>query len=174
MQTILTLRESDIVPGSVDLDSASFSHREPARAVVVDEHGQIALLWVGKNNYHKLPGGGIETGEDRELALRRELMEEIGCKAEIISEVGQIMKFRDKWNMKQTSYCYTANKIGVQKPPAFTQKELAEGFEIKWLDNIDAAIALLANDKPTSYDGVFIQKRDLQFLEAAKPLLRLR
>lgn len=174
MQTLLSLHESDFVPGAADIDSTDFSLREAARAVVVNEQGQVALLWVGKSNYHKLPGGGVEAGEDRQQALERELMEEIGCAAEIGSEVGQIVEFRDKWDMKQTSYCYTAKKIGEQKQPTFTQKELDDGFEMKWVDGIDAAIALLTTDKPTSYEGMFIQKRDLKFLEVAKPLFQLR
>lgn len=170
MQTLLTLRESHIVSGRVDFNPVGFSQREAARAIVVNAHGQVALLWVRNNNYHKLPGGGVEAGEDKQQALERELLEEIGCKAEVVSEVGQIVEFRDEWKMMQISYCYTARNVGQQNPPSFTQKELDDGFEMKWVEGIDAAIDLLANDKPTSYESLFIQRRDLKFLEAAKPL----
>lgn len=171
MQTLLTVYESAIHPGTLDHDPIAFSHREAVRAVVVNEQGQVALLKVSKHGYHKLPGGGIEATEDKQQALRRELMEEIGCTAEVTEEVGQIIEFRDEWKMKQTSSCYVAKKAGNQRPPTFTEEEADAGFEMIWADDIDAAITLLENDKPTGYEAGFIQKRDLKFLEAAKALL---
>jgi 8-oxo-dGTP diphosphatase len=174
MQTLLTLHESDILPNTVDQNPILFSYREAARAIVVDEKGRIALLKVGKNNYHKLPGGGLEVGEDKQEALQRELMEEIGCKAEIVAEVGQTVEFRDIRELKQTSYCYIAKIVGKQQSSTFTENELCQDFEMKWANDIDTAIALLRDDKPINYEGKFIQKRDLKLLEAAKPLLQLR
>jgi len=50
--------------------------REVGRAVVVDEDKKIALLYVSKENYYKLPGGGIEEGEDKISALKRECLED--------------------------------------------------------------------------------------------------
>ena len=51
--------------------------REASRAVIFDENELIPLLSVSKFNYHKLPGGGIETGENKEKALTREAKEEV-------------------------------------------------------------------------------------------------
>jgi len=33
--------------------------RHAARAVVVNQKNRIALLYVAKDHYHKLPGGGL-------------------------------------------------------------------------------------------------------------------
>ena len=76
--------------------------REAGRAVVVDENGMIALLHVTKENYYKLPGGGIEDTEDKMIALKRECKEEIGCDVEVIGEVGTIVEYRKICTLKQT------------------------------------------------------------------------
>ncbi|HCY20386.1 TPA: hypothetical protein DIC40_00645 [Patescibacteria group bacterium] len=51
--------------------------REASRAVIFDDNGQIPLLFVSKHNYHKLPGGGFEIGENKKEALIREAKEEV-------------------------------------------------------------------------------------------------
>jgi 8-oxo-dGTP pyrophosphatase MutT (NUDIX family) len=168
MQTILTLHESDINSGATDLDPKDFTAREAARAVVVDEQGRVALLKVGKYNYHKLPGGGIEGDEDKLQALQRELLEEIGCTATVTAEIGQIIEYRDQYRLQQTSYCYLAQKFGEQQSLTLTEKELSEGFEMLWADSIEVAIALFKADQPADYGGSFIQRRDLKILETAK------
>ncbi len=173
MQTICTIHESDVYSKTEDdnADSSNFSLRQAARAVVRNEQGQVALLKVNKHNYHKLPGGGVEQGENEKQALKRELLEEIGCRARIVSELGKIIEFRNKWKLKQTSYCYLTVQVGEQLAPEFTQKEKKDGFEILWVDNIESAVALLKADEPANYEGLFIQQRDIKFLEAAKNML---
>ncbi|MCA9341416.1 NUDIX domain-containing protein [Candidatus Saccharibacteria bacterium] len=168
MKNILTIHEQDIVPEAPIIDTGNFRKREAARAVVSDNAGKIALLRVGLYDYHKLPGGGIDEGEDVPTALERELLEEIGCQAKLTGEVGEIIECRDQSELEQTSYCFTATQIGEKGEPDFTEKELREQFSIVWTDNIDSAIALLEQDEPTNYEGKFIQKRDLALLKAAK------
>lgn len=168
MKNILTIHEQDIVPEAPVIDTGNFRKREAARAVVSDNAGKIALLRVGLYDYHKLPGGGIDEGEDIPTALERELLEEIGCKAEVTGEVGEIVEYRDQFELEQISYCFVATQIGEKGEPDFTEKELREQFSIVWTDNIDSAIALLEQDKPTNYEGKFIQRRDLALLRATK------
>ena len=171
MKHLLTILESDIYPEKINLSSEDFRIRNAARAVVLNNKGEVALLKANTYSYHKLPGGGIEQGEDMELALQRELLEEIGCKANITSEVGEIIEYRDKWKMRQISHCYLAQQVGKQQPPAFTQSEIDEGFEVIWINSIESAIKLLEQDKPENYDGLFIQCRDIQLLKTAHQLL---
>ncbi len=170
MNNLLIINEQDIVPNAPVVDTSNFRKREAARAVVSDSTGKVALLRVGLYDYHKLPGGGIDEGEDIPTALERELLEEIGCKAEVTGEVGEIVEYRDQFELVQTSYCFTATQVGEKSDPDFTEKELREQFSIVWADDIDSAIALLQQDEPTNYEGKFIKVRDLTLLKAAKEL----
>jgi len=56
-------------------DTAHLTLREAARAVLFDDDDNIPLLFVAKHHYHKLPGGGIDDGENKEDALIRECRE---------------------------------------------------------------------------------------------------
>jgi 8-oxo-dGTP pyrophosphatase MutT (NUDIX family) len=60
--------------------------REAVRALVVDEHGEIMLVRYEfpTATIWGLPGGGLEPGEDRGQALRRELEEELGLREIVI------------------------------------------------------------------------------------------
>ncbi len=151
-------------------DASTLKTREASRAILFDENNLIPLLFVAKYNYHKLPGGGIDEGEDRAQALVRECLEEVGSNIEVKGEVGKIIEFRSKWNLKQISYCYYGRIISKNKPN-LTKKELSQGFKIIWL-SLNDAISKIKNDKPRNYEGFFIQKRDLDFLKKAEQILR--
>jgi len=145
--------------------------REAGRAVVVDEDKKIALLHVSKENYYKLPGGGIEEGEDKMSALKRECLEEIGCNVEVINEIGSIVEYRKIFNLKQTSYCYLAKVKGQKGMPDFTEKERNKGFEQIWL-SYDEALKALIESKATSIKGnAYIVSRDTTFLKEARKYL---
>ena len=146
--------------------------RKASRAIMFNSLNQIALPYVSKNMYHKLPGGGIEKGESIIEALNREVMEEVGAKIDIISEVGTIIEYRDNFNQLQISYCYLANVTEILGGPSYTTEELTAGFRLKWMD-FEVAITTIENDKPNDYIGKFIQKRDLAFLMKAKEIIKL-
>jgi len=143
--------------------------REASRGIVFDEDSKIPLLFVSKENYHKLPGGGIEAGETKEDACKREVLEETGCTIDIVKEVGYITEFRSYTDyFDQTSYCYIG-KITNKGIPHLEQGEIDEGFELVWF-TLNEAIVVVINDKPKNKEGLSIQKRDLYFLEEAKKI----
>lgn len=71
MKNLLTIKEQGIVPDSPVVDTSTFRKRGAARAVLLDDEGGVYLLNVSKHGYQKLPGGGIDEGENIQQALER-------------------------------------------------------------------------------------------------------
>jgi 8-oxo-dGTP diphosphatase len=166
MKLIKTIRDSDTGGGFPDCPVEQ--ERRASRAVVFDTEGNVALLHATKKNFHKLPGGGIEQGEDIETALRREVSEEIGCAVKNIRELGMVEEFRNQWALHQISYCFLADLDGAKGLPHLEEDEIADGFETVWV-GIDDAIKILESETSIEdYEGKFIQLRDLTLLKEAK------
>lgn len=158
-----------VMDGELPADESSLIVREASRAVLFDEDALVALLFVAKHNYHKLPGGGIDEGEDQAQALVRECLEEVGAEIEVLGEVGMVVEFRSEWDFKQVSYCYHG-KILSKGEPSFTQKELSEGFRVVWM-SLQDAINQLEQESPENYAGSFIVQRDLALLRKAQQII---
>ena len=147
----------------------AYSLRTAARAVVFDGDGRIALLHVQHHAYHKLPGGGIESGEDIATALTRECQEEIGCAIYIGESLGEVHEYRKKYQQHQISYCFTAQVQGEKGQPSFTAEEQAGGFAVPWYFP-DEALMILESQVPTNYTGEFITIRDTAIVRTALKL----
>jgi ADP-ribose pyrophosphatase YjhB (NUDIX family) len=171
MELIRELNDGDIGEEfSRNLGEVRYQMRRASRAVVFDSAGRIAVLDVTKKGYHKLPGGGLEPGEDITAALNREVKEEVGVEIEVRGELGVIVEFRERHQFMQFSYCYYAHVVGDGEPTNFTQDELDKGFMLRWIE-LDDAIRFMEDDKPVDYIGKFILKRDLLFLKKMKEKL---
>ena len=144
--------------------------RKASRAVVMNDRDEIALLFVTKGNYHKLPGERIKSGETIYDALKREVEEEVGAFIEDIKELGITVEYRSNDNLLQMSYGYIAKATGELKDPMFTDNEINEGFVLRWVP-IQIAIEILKQDMPANDTGKFIQQRDLEFLLKATELI---
>lgn len=170
MKSLATLKDKDLFPESLfEISHVAYQDREAARAIVFDAHKNIALLHVTKHGYFKLPGGGIEKGEDAIAALKRECKEEIGCEINVQGEVGEILEFRDQHILKQLSYCYIAEVLGGKGDTNMEKGEIADGFELIWV-GLDKAIQMAKDSKPDIYGGKFMATRDLMFMEEARKL----
>ena len=100
--------------------------------------------------------------------MARELLEETGCAAEIVQDLGVVVEWRDFDMMYQISHAFKAIKSNQVSSPSFTQSELEEGFEIRWVSDIDEAIRLV--EGKTGHDDVevrFMALRDTAILRAA-------
>lgn len=160
MELIAEIYDSDINK-NVKKDTymnIDYKIRKAGRAILVKD-GKIAMLYVSNKKYHKLPGGGVEEGEDIKDALKREILEETGCSAEIKSELGMTIEYRNEFNQLQLSYSYIADVTDSSKEPEFTDDELADGFQIKWIELKDV-LDILAEDQPEDYVSKFIHTRD--------------
>lgn len=159
MKLLKTIQLSDLPESERQI----YRFRRAARAIVFDSDNKIALLHNAKHNYHKLPGGGVEAGEDVMAALKRECLEEIGCAVEVLGEIGSIVEYRDEYKLRQESYCYLARLRGDKCRSNFTRDEEADGFSSLWLP-LPEAIRLIENERPNDYSGKYIVQRDLAFL----------
>jgi 8-oxo-dGTP pyrophosphatase MutT (NUDIX family) len=143
--------------------------RKAARAVVFAKDGKVAILHASKNGYHKIPGGGIESGEDIRTALAREIYEETGCVAVVKDEIGIILEYRDTIKLLQINYCFVAyvKKYGE---PHFTKSERDEGFKLEWF-TVNEAIKKFQKDDLSMYGAKFMSTRDSLFLKEAKKIV---
>jgi len=159
----LEIKDEDFYPNHKTHDTDSYVVRRASRGIVT--HGsKTALLHVTKHNYHKLPGGGIEKDENIEVAFKREILEEVGCNCEVLDDMGLIVEWRDQFKLVQFSYIFAAKVTGQIGKNTLMADEIEEGMVLKWIDT-DEALHILKSDKPTNYEGKFIQKRDLYVFE---------
>ena len=140
--------------------SIKLKPRKAVRAVLKRKDWKIAMLYVGKWDYHKLPWGWIELWEDKDISLQREIEEEVGCSSTKWQEIWVIIEYRQEFEQVQTSYCYESSTEQEIFTPNFTEKELKNKFELRRY-SLDEAISAVKNDTPKKYEWKFIQIRDL-------------
>ncbi len=168
MRLIAIITDKDVIGKDIKF-KGKYSLRTAARAIVFNAENKIAVLNARKYKFHKLPGGGVEESESLKKALKRELGEEIGCKIKIINDLGKIIEKKNKYNHKQTSYCYIVSVISKGKSNLTKEEKESLRVKIKWV-TLNKAIKLFEKDNPEDYTARFIRRRDLIFLKELKGL----
>jgi len=169
MNVIATITEKNFGRRANPEKWSDYHVRLAARAILFDQTSRIALMHVSNHNYYKLPGGGIDPGEDTITALKRELLEEVGATSiKVISEIGQVNEYRDDWGMEGKHYGFIAKLTGKIIEPSRTAKEINHGHETVWAKNIDEAIALVESGNSIEYGQDFEKLRELIFLKEAR------
>lgn len=98
-----------------------YANRISAYAVVFNDQGQILALKVGKTIH--LPGGGIDSGEDPQVAVVRESQEEAGCEISSLEYLGKANQFFAK-----TEYG-PLNKVGTFYTAKLVSFDPSKGVE---------------------------------------------
>ena len=129
------------------------------------------MINVQKYGYYKVPGGGVEDGEDLQTAAKREVLEEAGCDCEIIAELGRTETGIPGWELHDVSDGFVARAVGEKKPPHFDDYEAERGFSLEWYDSLDAAITKIEANHVPEPDAIALQSRDLAYLKLAKEYL---
>lgn len=151
-------------------DPATFSIKEGARAVLLNEKNQIALIHSVNRGWYKLPGGGREKDELIYENLEREVLEETGYKIRDVKPLGIGINIRSQWQMIGKAYLYSchADKF-IGKEPMLDEVE--DGDTLEWFDSFDDAIAALESvklDKIGFYGAYFFTRREIDTLKYAK------
>ena len=109
-------------------------YRPSARAII-RRGEEVALIYSRKNDYYKIPGGGIDPGEDRHTALIRETREEAGLSVipESIRPFGRVTRIQKGTEAEdevfvQENFYFTCEVEEGSVPPALTEKEQAQDF----------------------------------------------
>lgn len=147
-----------------------YSIRKASRGIIIN-NGAIALPFIAKHHYHKLPGGGVNTNELIDEAFKREVMEETGCNCEILDQSGIVIEWRDKFKLLQISYIFLGRVVGEVGENSLEQSEIDEGFTLNWIPfgKIDE---VLKSDNTSDYEGKFIQIRDRSIYDFYKDRLK--
>jgi len=129
---------------NLDLSQKTFE-REAVRGVILKDN-ELLMLYSQKYGDYAFPGGGVEKGETRFQALKREIIEECGIIISTdIDPLGKIIEYNkapvEGYDIfKMTSYYYLTNikeKLGCLDLEDY---ELELELETRWVD-INKAIA---------------------------------
>lgn len=147
----------------VKAKGTQYVDRHAVRIITKSSKDEIVVLHAKKGNYYKLPGGGVEKGEDHRLAGEREAMEETACKVILDKNYFAVT---EEWRneLHQISYCYAARLVEDTGAIELTEDELVDGLRHEWI-SMPAAIEKMKASRPTSELGRFIRERDLYFVE---------
>lgn len=110
------------------------------------------------------PAVEIEVDEVHCAAIKREDLEETGCKVSVDNTAFFAQSEEWRNDLHQISFCYSARLVEDTGRPELTDVESSEGLSHSWVP-VDRAISTIRNVQPTSELGNFIQERDLFFIK---------
>ena len=146
-----------------------------ARAVVFDDEGNFYFVRVDRDDDFgravciETAGGGVEDGENPDIAILRELEEELGANAEVLCKIGVVS---DYYNLIKR---HNINNYYLCRAISFGEKHMTEDeihqFHLSTLKlTYDEAVAEYEKRRETPL-GRIICNRELPILIRAKEIL---
>ena len=149
--------------------------REIARGIVFDEEKNFYFVRIhrddsfGKATLIETSGGGVEKGESLEMAIKRELKEELGAEVEILREIGIVSDYYNHVHR------HNINHYFLCKVRSFGEKNLMP-YEIR--DFHMETLKLSYEEAIKEYEkcsntklGRLIAQREVPVLEEVKKML---
>ena len=149
--------------------------RHIARAIVFDDDGYFYFVRVDRDDdfgsavYIETAGGGVEPNENPDVAILRELHEELGAKVEVVCKIGVVS---DYYNLIKR---HNINNYYLCRAISFGQKHMTEDeihqFHLSTLKiSYEEAVAEYEKRRETPL-GRIICNRELPILLRAKEIL---
>ncbi len=149
-------------------------YRNAVRAIIFKEK-KVLLVYSETTKEYKFPGGGLEQGETRHYALRREVKEEVGHNLKSVNEslgyVDQIYNdiYDEKKYFYQRSYYYFCEVEDEYLGLSLSESEIALRFLPKWV-TLEEAIQV-NEAKMESGDYFPWTERELYVLKLLKEMI---
>lgn len=130
-----------------------YTDRLTVKALILNDADEVLII-----NNGLLPGGGVEDGESRESALRREVDEELGVTIGEVLAIGVVIQYRDFLGKRYVVYGYRAEYVSDSsntKP----QDDGEAAFTYGWYSLADAlslvndAISAVKSDESLTGDA---------------------
>lgn len=151
------------------LDCTHSFTRNSARSIII-RNGKIAMIHSQKYDYYKLPGGGVENGENPIEAMIRETQEEAGLIVipETVKEYGYIHRIqRSDSNATecfvQDNYYYLCDVMDSLSSQKLDDYESKEFYQLEFIDPL-LAINKNRNVKESPYNQMMFE-REARVLE---------
>ena len=152
--------------------------RRIARAIVFDDDGYFYFVHAerdddfGKAALIETAGGGVETDESLDAAIKRELKEELGAEVEIVCKIGVVS---DYYNL---IHRHNLNNYFLCRAVSFGQKNLMqdeiEDFHLSTLKlTYEESVAEYERRRETKI-GRLIANREITILKKAQEILNER
>jgi len=145
---------------------ATKSTRTGARAILFDNKNRVALVYERRYHHYKLPGGNVESGENLEQAVRREIKEEVGANIADICYLGVVHSYLSAYNEDCDQHYFTARVDGEIGESAWIDEEELHGCQTIWCDNLQQAIERIQSGLSKEYVHLFERARELAGLKA--------
>lgn len=149
--------------------------RQIVRAIVFDDEGYFYFVRVDRDDDFgraiciETAGGGVEDGENLEIAIRRELQEELGATVEVLCKIGVVSDYYNLIKRHNINNFYLCRLLSIGETH-MTEDEIHH-FHLSTLKlTYDEAVAEYEKCRETSL-GRIICNRELPILKRAKEIL---
>lgn len=152
-------------------------HRQIVRAIVFDNSGHFYFVRAqrdddfGKATLIETSGGGVESGEDLNAAIVRELQEELGVSVEILCKIGVVSDYYNLIHRHNINHFFLCKVISFGDKH-LTQDEI-ECFHLSTLKLTYEEAVSEYQKRATTRLGKLIASRELPILHQAKKILDL-
>ncbi len=121
-----------------DYDPNGTVFTRPSAKGIIFRDGKLSAIYSNSRDFYKIPGGGIEPGEDAVTAMIREIREEVGLAVipETVREFGNVHRVSKGPNntiFVQENYYYFCDVYEGQQQPDYTPSELKEQYEPRFV-----------------------------------------